>query len=312
MIDADVTTAFEPEAADRPTVAATAKRVARLERRLERERHARREAEEIADRGMRELWLANQSLDARVSERTADLEQTLEQLRVASSARERFLATLSHEMRTPLNGILGMLELLGPHLDGEQPQTYLGTARDSAQRLHQLLSRLLDLVELETGNLTPETRPVLAADLAESIRDRWARPLLNSGHLLTVASFIDERVLEIDDGRIGQIIDELLDNVAAHGAPGSVRVELHLDDDQLTVRVRDNGPGIDPDQIHDLFHDFSMLDDTTARAQQGLGLGLGLSRRIARALGGSLRLDSDGESYTAAVLTILTPSWEVE
>ena len=286
--------------------------IARLQRRLDRERKARRDAEEIAERGMRELWLTNQMLDARVSERTADLENTLDQLRVASSARERFLATLSHEMRTPLNGILGMLELLGPHLHEDRPLTYLDTARESAERLHQLLARLLDLVELETGELEPVYRPVPGRQVGESIRERWARPLLKNGQLLTVDSSLGGHVLEIDQGRIGQIVDELLDNVLAHSSAGAVHVVLRLADDKLTIEVRDTGPGIDSDHIDSLFDDFSMLDDTTARAQQGLGLGLGLCRRIAAALGGNLRLESDGTSYTTATLTVTALSWPDE
>lgn len=307
-----MSTELDRDAAAPETEAGNDKQVARLERRLERERKARRDAEEIADRGMRQLWLANQSLDARVSERTADLEHTLDQLRVANSSRERFLATLSHEMRTPLNGILGMLELLGPHVSEDRPKTYHETARESAERLNQLLSRLLDLVELETGNLTPEPRPIEMKDLADSIRERWARPMLKSGQLLTVTSFAEDRVLEIDDGRVGQIIDELLDNVTAHGSPGAIHVELHLDEDRLKLRVRDSGPGINPQQIQELFADFSMLDDSTARAQQGLGLGLGLCRRVAAALDGTLLLESDGETYTAAELNIAAISWVPE
>ncbi len=279
-------------------------RIARLEHRLARERRARRQAEEIADRGMRELWLINQSLDARVDERTADLEETLAMLKVASTSRERFLATLSHEMRTPLNGILGMLELLAPYVDGEQPHTYLKTARQSADRLHQLLARLLDLVDLDTGRLVPELRILAAADLAESIRDRWQRPAMRGGQLLTVTSFLDDRLIEIDDGRVLQIVDELLDNTLAHASSGAVRVEIRLDHDLLELTVRDSGPGIDPARIEELFSDFSMLDDSTARASRGLGLGLGLCRRIATALGGTLEVSSDGQTYSCATLRV--------
>jgi len=283
---------------------AQAKTIARLERRLERERRARRDAEEIADRGMRDLWLANQSLDARVGERTADLESTLEKLRVASSARERFLATLSHEMRTPLNGILGMLELLAPHIDDGQSQTYLGTAQESAERLHQLLARLLDLVELDSGTLRSNSDLIDVGQLGDGIRERWQLQLMHRGQLLSVVCFAEGETVEVDAGRVDQIVDELLHNVASHGSPGSVRVELTTGDDQLTVTVRDSGPGIDPDLIENLFDDFSMLDDTTARAQQGMGLGLGLCRRIAIALGGALDMSSDGTTHTLATLAI--------
>ncbi len=281
-----------------------ARLVARLERRLERERRARRDAEEIADRGMRELWLANQSLDARVEERTADLEATLEELRLASSARERFLATLSHEMRTPLNGVLGMIELLLPQTDHEQSKAYLRTAQESAERLNQLLARLLDLVELESGTLQPSLRNIQAEEITESIREQWQMKLLHHGQLLSTECHLEGRTLAIDDVRVNQIVDELLHNVTRHASPGAVRVELQPDRIGLLITVRDSGPGIDPDRIEDLLGDFSMLDDSAARARQGMGLGLGLCRRIAQALSGTLTLTSDGETFTQASLTV--------
>ena len=133
-----------PEQVVNDTVVANAaaadpeQRIARLERRLARERKARREAEEISEHGMRKLWLANQELDARVAERTQTLAEALEQLELANSTRDRLLATLSHEIRTPLNGVMGMLELIEAHVSGDQGQQYVEAATESADRLHQL------------------------------------------------------------------------------------------------------------------------------------------------------------------------------
>lgn len=209
-------------------------------------------------------------------------------------------------MRTPLNGVLGMLELLAPQMDSEQSQTYLRTAQESADRLHQLLARLLDLIELESGTLNVERQLVEVAQLSEAIRERWQLRMMHSGQLLSVTCFDEGGTIAIADNRLHQIVDELLHNVAAHGSPGSVLVELQTEQDRLTVTIRDSGPGIDPQHVEALFGDFAMLDDTTARSQQGIGLGLGLCRRIAHALGGTLELSSDGETYTCVVLVIET------
>ena len=207
-------------------------------------------------------------------------------------------------MRTPLNGVLGMLELLGPHVDDEQAGIYLGTASDSATRLHQLLSRLLDLVDLDGGSLATHRGSVDPVGFADDLRTRWQRRGLATGHLLTVTSYLGDVALVVDEGRVGQIIDELLDNTTTHGSPGAVRVSLRRERDDLVVTVQDAGPGIDPALIDGLFSDFAMLDNTSARTSEGLGLGLGLSQRMAQAMGGDLCLESDGATGTTATLRV--------
>ncbi len=284
--------------------------IERLERRLQRERDARRQAEEISERGMRDLWLANQDLDARVEERTKDLAETLEQLRVASSARDRFLATLSHEMRTPLNGILGMLEILGPHLVGDQGNRYLDVAVESAERLLHLVSRLLDLVALDSGSFTTNRSVVTVASVADDIRDRWQTEALRSGHLLTVWTH-GLADCAIDEPRVLQIANELIDNALTHASPGALRVEIDVDELRFELSVIDSGPGISPELIPELLTaDFSMVDDSSARAAQGLGLGLGICRRIAEAIGGTLELTSDGSTGSVARLEMPAPDGE--
>lgn len=280
--------------------------IARLERRLVRERSARREAEEIADRGMRELWLINQELDQRVADRTADLEETLRELAVVSSSRERFLSTLSHETRTPLNGVLGMLELLVPHVDGSQASGYLESARSSADRLSQLLTRLLDLVELGSGEVKANPVSITLGELASSIRGRWELAAMRTGHLLVVGTCNAEKTVLVDERRVLQIVDELLDNAVTHGDRGAIGVDISTSDDSIRFQVTDAGPGIEPERIDALFDNFSMLDDSSARAQQGLGLGLGLCRQLAEAIGGSLTMANDGDDHTVATLTVQT------
>lgn len=285
--------------------------IERLERRLQRERDARRQAEEISERGMRDLWLANQDLDARVEERTKDLAETLEQLRVATSARDRFLATLSHEMRTPLNGVLGMLEILGPHLVGDQGNRYLDVAVESAERLLHLVSRLLDLVALDSGSFSTNRSIVTVASIADDIRDRWQTEALRSGHLLTVWTH-GLADCSIDEPRVLQIANELIDNAVTHSFPGALRVEIDVDVHRFELSVSDSGPGISPELIPELLNaDFSMVDDSSARAAQGLGLGLGICRRIAEAIGGTLELTSDGSTGSVARLEMPTPGDEL-
>ena len=280
-------------------------KVARLERRLKRERAAREEAEHIADKGMRDLWLANRELDQRVAERTADLEDTLVQLEMATNTRDQFLSTLSHEMRTPLNGVLGMLELLEPHIATEQGHGYLSTVSDSAVRLNNLIARLLDIVELNSGALVASQELIAPTALLDEISQRWRRPALLAGHLLTTTSFFpSDAQLNVDVARVNQIVGELIDNALAHGEPGTLQVRLAPANGGLTVEVEDSGPGLTDEQTKALFENQG-ADMSTDRATDGLGLGLGLSRKIAHALGGDLSLES--ASANGCIATLVLP-----
>lgn len=278
--------------------------VRRLRRRLERERESRRQAEVIADRGMRELWLANRELDARVSERTRDLEETLANYERVVSVRERFLATLSHEMRTPMNGLLGMLELLEGCLADPNDLTYLATASESAARLNLLLTRLLDLLDLQTGAAGRGGAPLEVRAFAEAIERRWQRPALRTGHLLTMQRPSDPLEVFADGARIDQIVDELIDNALTHAEPGLLRVTVEVESTVLELCVIDSGPGIDPSLLARVADDFEMLDASSTRRAQGLGLGLSLCRQTAELLEGSLEIESDGSTHTLARLRL--------
>lgn len=275
--------------ADEPTAKAedSDKVLSRYKRRFNRERAARLEAEAIADRGLRELWLANRELDKRVAERTADLERTLEELETVSKTRQDFLSTLSHEMRTPLNGVLGMLELLEQYIPDGQPMSYLEAARDSAEKLNVLIRRMLDLVELSSGTIRLEPRTVLATDLINQTTSRWQHELLKSGRLLTVTSFLDrEATLRLDPERWQQIVDELVANTIDHADPGAVRIRIMMEEAVIVTEVEDSGPGIDQD--YERITLTRSADFKSNRSSEGLGLGLVFGREMAAAMGGEL------------------------
>lgn len=285
--------------------------IRRLRRRLERERESRRQAELIADRGMRELWLANRELDERVSERTADLAKALADFERVVSVRQRFLATLSHEMRTPMNGLLGMLELLETCLADPNDLTYLSTASQSAARLNLLLARLLDLLDLQSGVAGSGSETVDLSALASGIEDRWQRAALRSGQLLSVGRPLDHAPVLLDVARVNQIVDELIDNAVTHADPGPLRVELSVSGGEFELSVTDAGPGIAPERIASIAEEFEMLDDSSTRRAQGLGLGLSLCMQTAALLEGSLDIESDGSTFTKVTLKLAAPTSDV-
>ncbi|MEM8706605.1 MAG: histidine kinase dimerization/phospho-acceptor domain-containing protein [Actinomycetota bacterium] len=149
------------------------KQVARLERRLERERVARAEAEKIAEDGLRELYEVNRALDERVKDRTRELEVARANAVAANEAKSDFLAHISHEVHTPINGVLGMLELLDASVQGEQERSWLRSASASVERMQRLFVRLLAHLELESVDLTAVAEPKPVADILDELAARW-------------------------------------------------------------------------------------------------------------------------------------------
>lgn len=296
-------------AAEPTSLDEAAKIIARLERRVERERSARAQAESIADRRMRELWLSNQELDQRVAERTAELEMTLEQLEQATTAAAGFFSNLSHEMLTPLNGIVGMLELLKEHAHTDVAQSYVAASLKSTDRLSRLLHRLLDLVEIRAGRLRSEPTPTTIQAVAEEIREVWNIPALQSQKLLTI-SVLGNRddEIKVDIERSLQIAGELIDNAVRHAIAGVVGVEVSVDpaadgrSAMLHVSVNDSGPGFQASETNQVLLAMREVDTSPGRRTSGAGVGINLARALARELGGRVAIDSAPGSPTTAHL----------
>ncbi|NNF87724.1 MAG: HAMP domain-containing histidine kinase [Acidimicrobiia bacterium] len=219
--------------------------VERLERRLARERAAREEAERIAERALRDLYAANQQLDRRVIERTAELEQARFQAARSDSARTEFLRILSREMRTPLNGVLGMVELLASRAASEQERLWIESASRSASALNELVTRLLLYVDLDR----PQPGPPQQLDVDSLVRETartWERTALGVGQLLVVELRSDPEVISYGYPQLVRaLLDELLGNVVEHGDPGPLRLTLHSERGRNTIVIVDSGPGFE-------------------------------------------------------------------
>lgn len=279
------------DGAETPSIEELSKSLTRFKRRLSREKAARLEAEAIADRGLRELWLANRELDKRVADRTADLARTLEELEAVTKTRENFLSALSHEMRTPLNGVLGMLELLSPYVEQDQPMTYLGAAQESAEKLSVLIRRMLDLVELSNGTIRISPVETTVGNLVDRVTARWQHELLKTGRLLSVSSYVEGALpARLDVDRWHQIVNELLANTVDHADPGSVKVRILANGSNIVVEVEDPGPGIA--QEFEQIGLTNSADFEANRSSDGLGLGLVFGRQMAEAMGGQLTVTS--------------------
>ncbi len=275
--------------------------VARLERRLARERSARVEAERIAERGMRELYLANQDLDLLVAARTRDLEHERFVAQQASQSRSQFLAALSRQVRSPLNGVLGTLELLEGQVTNDQAQAWVTSATRSAEDLLRLFSRLLLFVQLDDDGATDaDNSPTELDKVGTQVRERWARPAITHGKLLIVDDLTAPgTAVSEPPGRLGHLLDELIENAIVHADPGPVRVELREADGEVTIEVTDDGPGIaDVDQLLD-----PSIDDPSGRLQS-LGMGYPLIRRLTDQLNATVAIDVAATGGTTVRVTL--------
>jgi CheY-like chemotaxis protein/nitrogen-specific signal transduction histidine kinase len=252
--------------------------------------------------------------DITASER--ELSRAKAQAEAANEAKSRFLATMSHEMRTPLNGVLGMIGLmLNSTLTPRQRQQAM-LIRSSGQTLLAVLNDILDLSKIEAGRMDLEVQPF---HLADTLRDvvslltvrAEARGLALQ---LTVAPGLPEPLLG-DASRLRQVLFNLVGNALKFTEHGSVLVTLDhqaLSGQQvaLTLRVRDTGIGIAPDVQARLFTRFTQADSSTARRYGGTGLGLAICREIVTLMGGSIHLDSvpgQGSCFTVQLVLPLAP-----
>jgi signal transduction histidine kinase/ActR/RegA family two-component response regulator len=276
--------------------------------RLEAERDARRETERLLAERNAELAALAVSLEAKVLERTKELEEALERANAATEARSRFLAMVSHEIRTPMHGILGFAELLAQsQLDLDQIH-HVETIHTTGKALLSLLNSVLDFSKLEAGRIELERFVVDPGRLLDetatllSISSREKGINLNVRH--DVPSFV-----EADPTRLRQVWMNLLGNAVKFTETGTVQATLEVasfGDGICTLKgtVRDTGPGIPPKAMERLFEPFTQADGSMARRFGGSGLGLTISKGLLEQMDGSLSVESEigvGSTFTFLV-----------
>jgi two-component system phosphate regulon sensor histidine kinase PhoR len=209
------------------------------------------------------------------------------------AAQRRFVADASHEMRTPIAAIKGMLELLddGAKNVPDVQDDFIHTMQLEADRLGRLVSDLLTLARLEAGSLELERAPVSVADLLGDVAGVM-RTLAEQAEveIVTAAPEGDVAVLA-DRDRIVQVLLSFTDNALKHSTAGTtVRLAANPHGETVRLSVSDEGPGIGTDQIGRVFERFYRAD--SARGGTGTGLGLAIAKEIVEAHGASIEIDS--------------------
>jgi signal transduction histidine kinase len=237
--------------------------------------------------------------------REDELRAALRQAQIAIDAREKFLGNMSHEMRTPLNGILGFADLLvmmGDEL-GEKPKEYAAGIRESGRRLCSLVDGLLTLAE-EANQKSVEKRPV---DLESLLRaECWHYKAVAEARQVHFAFnlLVPGALVRTDPELLSVAIRPVLDNAVKFTGPGdavSIIVEVN---DGLEITVVDTGPGMDEVALDNATSPFFHSENYLHRAHQGAGIGLSIAKNAVTALGGVMQLDSEPGGGTTVTVNV--------
>lgn len=236
----------------------------------------------------------NTNIDERV-QLLASEKAAREEAERSNRAKDEFLAIVSHELRNPLNAMLGWTRLLrSGSLPEAQQMRALETVERNAVNQAQLIDDLLDVARIVSGKLPLDVQSVHLARIVEAALDS-ARPALDAKALELSVVLDREATLFGDPARLQQVVWNLLTN-AIKFTPrgGSLRVVLRRDDAYLELAVCDNGSGIDPSFIPYVFDRFKQADPSSTRSQGGLGLGLAITKSLVEMHGGTISVESTG------------------
>ncbi|QXC50810.1 response regulator [Agrobacterium salinitolerans] len=210
----------------------------------------------------------------------------------ADAEKARLLATVSHEIRLPLSGMLGMNHLLSKTRLNEEQRNYLDGMRQSGQSLVQLVEDLLDYSTMEAGRFRLNPRAENLRRLIESIVEMLAHRAHEKG--IEITSFVAPNVpdhLDFDPARLRQVLFNLLGNAVKFTQEGGVVIRARMSDDELHITVEDTGPGMSRAEQTRIFGEFEQAGPLSQRSA-GTGLGLAISARIVREFGGHLTVSS--------------------
>ncbi len=252
-----------------------------------------------------------ESLRAAVRRQLTEIESLNRQIDALETARATFLSASAHEFKTPLTVIQSYLEILLNDLSaGLSPEqlSFLRITFDSVLRLRRLVVDLVDLAAMESGRIQLEIGEVDLGPLVGTVLEEL-QPLAQRANI-SLARLVTDALptVRADGDRVQQVLHNLLDNAIKYTpAGGRVWVEVSSDGDSVVVSIRDTGIGIPDDQLSAIFDEFYRADHSELGRRQGAGLGLTISRRIMRALGGRITVESSaGEG---ACFSIHIPRW---
>lgn len=246
-----------------------------------------------------------QELETMVIERTKELEEAQNQAVKANNAKSEFLATISHELRTPMHGILGLTESLIRQSDSESQSLALNKIRTSGEALVKLINQILDIAKIESNRLELDINQISIITLLQDIGDLFHEVFLKKGIGLYIAiSNLEGSVFEADELKIKQCLINLIGNSLKFTSTGYVLVNCELRQGLLKISVKDTGTGIAEEHRSHIFEPFRQADSSTSRTYAGTGLGLSIVASYIELMKGDLDLNSSVGKGTCVSFSI--------
>lgn len=228
----------------------------------------------------------------------------------ANRTKSEFLANMTHEMRTPMNGVMGMLDLALDSTVPESQREYLLLAQNSARLLLRLIEDVFDFSKMEAGKMGIEETDLRLRDLMDAAMRPLALQAKGKGLELTWKTAPDcPEHLMGDPGRLTQVVFNVVGNAIKFTDAGKVEVSVKVDRTaeeglMLLFSVRDTGPGIPADRMDDVFKAFTQVDGSRTRRHGGAGLGLSISRKLVEMMGGRIWCESVSGKGTVFHFTV--------
>lgn len=250
-----------------------------------------------------------------LEEKNIQLRSLLKEVQRGSDLKDQFLATISHELRTPMNGLEGSLEIMGDRIQSEELVDHFKAAKDSAHSMTQIIDRVLELSELQSGKLIIHNSPFKLSEmvgnaLSSCSNEAAAKQL---GFEVEIDTALDRFVIG-DGPRIQIILYQLVENAIKFTTEGTIKITVecgeqseHLDHEnthRLRLIVADTGIGIQPEQRQLIFEKFRQVDGSFSRQYGGLGIGLSLVTALVEKMSGNLSLESspgEGSIFTVEI-----------
>jgi signal transduction histidine kinase/CheY-like chemotaxis protein len=266
---------------------------------------------------------SNKNLEQKVEERTRELKKAIELTDKNNQALNLFIANMSHDIRTPMNNILGYVDLLEKRVPGEQEKTYISVIKSNSNILLQLLNGILDLSKIRAGKLELNNEPV---DIRATLAD------VNRSFLFSVEEkrldfniFVDTafpQLIYLDGARLKQVLLNLVGNAVKFTDSGYISlnasvISIREEDSTIdfTITVEDTGRGIEPTKIKEIFEPFVQENESVSYNYGGTGLGLSISKALVELMDGTIQVDSEpdkGSRFSIKIRNVKTKMKKTE